>query len=86
MRHTQEQLAAVLNNQRARGMEDALCHRDYGHNNESTSYPNAAWPDISREAAQDAYESGWTTQRIRMNKPDAICAQRLGKGVRHVSK
>lgn len=83
MRHTQEQLAAVLNNQRARGVEDALWRRDYGHSNEATSYPNPAWPDISKEAAQDAYNSGWTAQRMKMNKPDAICAQVLGKGVRH---
>ena len=83
MRHTQEQLAAALNTQRNRGIEDAQHHRDYGHSNESTSYPNPAWPDISRKAAQDAYDDGWAQQRMMMNKPDSICAERLGKGVRH---
>ena len=83
MTHTQEQLAAVLNNQRRRGVIDAQCHRDYGHSNEAASYPNPAWPDITRQAAQDAYDSGWARQRMKMNKPDAICAERFGKGVKH---
>jgi hypothetical protein len=83
MRHTQEQLAAVLNNQHERGDEDARCHRDYGHSNEATSYPNPAWPDISRLAAQDAYDSGWVQRRVEMNKPDSVCVERFGKGVRH---
>lgn len=83
MRHTQEQLATVLNNQRKRGIEDALLKRAYGHTDESTSYPNPAWPDITRQAASDAYKSGWAFQRRKMNKPDAICAEVFGKGVRH---
>lgn len=83
MQHTQEQLAAVLNNQYERGRNDAKLHRDYGHSNESASYPNPAWPDITRKAAHDAYNNGWAFQRRKMNKPDSICAEVFGKGVRH---
>lgn len=83
MKHTQEQLAAVLNNQYQRGSQDAELRRAYGHSDESTSYPNHAWPDITRQAASDAYKDGWARKRVQMGKPDAICAERLGKGVRH---
>lgn len=70
MRHTQEQLADVLNRQRQRGIEDARHKRDYGHNNEDTAYPNAKFPDITRQAAKDAYDAGWNTERdwLKFNK------------------
>jgi hypothetical protein len=86
MTHTQEQLAMILNRQRKRGVEDAQRRRDYGHSNEAASYPNAAWPDVSRKAVQDAYDDGWAQQRIKINKPDSVCTERFGKGVRHTTQ
>lgn len=84
MRHTQEQLADVLNRQRLRGIKDARLHCVFGHNNEALAYPNPSFPDVTTKAADDAYRDGWTSERMRMNKPDLICAERFGKGVRHV--
>ena len=85
MKHTQEELANVLNKQRQRGEDDAKYHRGYGYGNESASYPNSLYPDITRKAVNEAYDDGWARQRMRMNKPDAICAQVFGKGVKHLA-
>jgi hypothetical protein len=83
MRHTQEQLASILNRQRSRGVEDARLHRAFGHGNEALAYPNPSFPNVTARTADEAYRDGWASERRRMNKPDSVCVERFGKGVRH---
>jgi hypothetical protein len=68
MKHNQEELAGVLNTQFQRGYQDAMNADAFGHHDESTSYPNAKHPDITRTAAHDAYRQGWDKGRADKSK------------------
>lgn len=66
MRHTQEQLAHVLNEQYQRGVRDAAQRCTYGYSSRDTLYPSYAHPDITQQAARQAYDQGWAGERRRM--------------------